>query len=111
MKRSPFARLRARLTSPWAAALQAPTHELIPLSDEKELTTGEGVKSDVKEVERPRLPYRCDWPNCNSLPYVEVYPYGDSWSYLCRTHFYLERFEYAIRLRAYPNLWCYEVSP
>lgn len=36
--------------------------------------------------------WKCDWHGtCKREPYAEVYVVGDSWSYLCKFHYYWDR--------------------
>lgn len=107
MARSWLVRLRDRLTSPWEVRLtDIHVGAVIPLEEAGEIqATTRVIQSELEQ--ESFLPHRCDWPNCDRLPFVEVYPAdGSGWSYLCRWHFYFDRLRFTIRIRAYPNLWC-----
>jgi len=68
---------------------------------------------DAEEpLERADPRYRlCDWGGgCRRAAYVEVYPPARlnwGWSYLCRLHFHWDRLRNLLKLRRYPNGWCF----
>jgi len=49
---------------------------------------------EQSQSKRKNVPFRCDVNECSRKPYMEMYDLENhTWSYMCRWHYYLDRFK------------------